>query len=192
MTYLSSVLRLEPPSPPLDDGVVRLEPLTRDDEGEMDAIARDAEVARFTYVPVRPTRGFARSWIERYLQGWEEGALAGFAVRESGGSAFLGFAGVVRFDADGREGEIGFIVAPAARGRGVATRALVLLSSWALQAGLLRVELRIDVENTGSIRVAERAGFVREGVLRSAHFKQGLRSDIAVYSLLPGDVPPAP
>jgi RimJ/RimL family protein N-acetyltransferase len=186
------VLRLEPPSPPLDDGVVRLEPLTLDDEADMDAIARDPDVARFTYVPVAPARDFARSWIERYLRGWEEGALAGFAVRESGGSAFLGFAGVVRLDADGREGEIGFIVAPAARGKGVATRALALLSSWALQAGLLRIELRIDVENSGSIRVAERAGFVRDGVLRSVHFKQGLRSDVAVYSLLPGDVPPAP
>lgn len=159
----------------------------------MDTLARDPEVARFTYVPVPPTEGFARSWIERYLRGWEEGALAGFSVRESGGSTFLGFAGVVRLDPDGREGEIGFIVARAARGRGVATRALPLVSSWALfRVGLLRVELRIDVENTGSIRVAERAGFVREGVLRSAHFKQGLRSDVAVYSLLPGDVPPAP
>ena len=186
------MLRLEPPSPPLDDGVVRLEPLTLDDEADMDAIARDPDVARFTYVPDPLTDGFARSWIERYLRGWEEGALAGFAVRESGGSTFLGFAGVVRLDADGREGEIGFIVAPAARGKGVATRALTLLSSWALQAGLLRVELRIDVENTGSIRVAERAGFVREGVLRSVHFKQGLRSDVAVYSLLPGEVAPAP
>ena len=48
------------------------------------------------------------------------------------------------------------------------------------------------MENTGSIRVAERAGFVREGVLRSAHFKDGLRSDVAVYSLLPGDAPFAP
>jgi RimJ/RimL family protein N-acetyltransferase len=186
------VLRLEPPSPPLDDGVVRLEPLTLDDEADMDAIARDPDVARFTYVPDPPTEGFIRSWIERYLRGWEEGALAGFSVRESDGSAFLGFAGVVRFDADGREGEIGFIVAPAARGRGVATHTLALLSSWALEAGLLRVELRIDVENTGSIRVAERAGFVRDGVLRSAHFKEGRRSDVAVYSLLPGDVPPAP
>jgi RimJ/RimL family protein N-acetyltransferase len=42
--------------------------------------------------------------------------------------------------------------------------------------------LRIEVENEPSIRVAERAGYVREGVLRSVHFKQGLRADIAIYS----------
>jgi RimJ/RimL family protein N-acetyltransferase len=48
--------------------------------------------------------------------------------------------------------------------------------------------LRIEVENEPSICVAERAGFVREGVLRSVHFKQGQRADIAVYSRLATDV----
>lgn len=79
----------------------------------MDALARDPDVARFTCVPVPVTDGFARSWIERYLRGWEDGTLAGFAVRESGGSAFLGFArrgSARRLDADAREGEIGFVV----------------------------------------------------------------------------------
>lgn len=47
------------------------------------------------------------------------------------------------------------------------------------------------MENTGSLRMAERVGFVHEGVLRSMHFKQGRRSDFAVYSLLATEVPPA-
>ena len=50
-----------------------------------------------------------------------------------------------------------------------------------------RVELRIDVENLPSVKVADRAGYVREGVLRSMHFKQGLRADIAIYSRLASD-----
>jgi RimJ/RimL family protein N-acetyltransferase len=49
------------------------------------------------------------------------------------------------------------------------------------------VELRITPDNVPSIRVAERCGFVREGVLRSVHFKEELRSDLAVYSRLPSD-----
>jgi RimJ/RimL family protein N-acetyltransferase len=89
---------------------------------------------------------------------------------------------------DARQGEIGYIVAPAARGRGIAVRAVRLITEWWLQElGLERVELRIEVENEPSIRVAERAGYGHEGVLRSVHFKQGLRADIAVYSRLRTD-----
>jgi RimJ/RimL family protein N-acetyltransferase len=51
-----------------------------------------------------------------------------------------------------------------------------------------RLELRIEVENAASARVAESLGFVHEGVLRSVHFKQGRRIDMAVYSQLPSDV----
>ncbi|HET9937562.1 MAG TPA: GNAT family protein, partial [Gaiella sp.] len=79
-------------------------------------------------------------------------------------------------------------VAPAARCRGIAVRAIGLLTDWCLGAlGVARVELRIDVVNEPSLRVAERLGFVRDGVLRSMHFKDGRRTDLAVYSRLPGD-----
>jgi len=52
---------------------------------------------------------------------------------------------------------------------------------------LLRLELRIDVDNTGSERVAERNGYRREGVLRSKHFKEGLRTDVGIWSRLRDD-----
>jgi RimJ/RimL family protein N-acetyltransferase len=93
---------------------------------------------------------------------------------------------ILRVGQDHREGleaEIGYITAPAARGRGIATRALVLISDWALTVGgLRRVELKIDYENPASQRVAERAGFTREGTLHSVHFKQGRRTDFHVYA----------
>jgi RimJ/RimL family protein N-acetyltransferase len=47
----------------------------------------------------------------------------------------------------------------------------------------------IDVTNEASVRVAERAGYRREGVRRSAYFKVGVRADLAIYSLLPGEFP---
>ena len=101
---------------------------------------------------------------------------------------FLGFTGIVDLDAEARQGEIGYVVAREARGRGVAGRSLRLVTDWALDTlGLQRVELHIDPENEASIRVAERCGYVREGVLRSLHFKEHLRGDTAIYSLLPGD-----
>ena len=185
------VPRLRPPDPPLADGVVRLEPLGPRHLDGMDRLGRDPDTVRFTYVPDAFDERTARAWLDRYVRGWREGTLAGFAVEPVDGDEFLGFIGLVRYDGVGREAEVGYIVAPGARGRGVATRALRLVAEWALDAlGLLRVELRIDLQNTASARVAERLGFVREGILRSVHFKRGRRIDQTVYSLLPGDPRP--
>ncbi len=150
-------------------------------------LALDAETVRFTRVPERRRSDFADRWIGRYAKGWAAGKRAGFAVLSREGE-FLGMAGIVALDLAAREGEIGYIVAPAARGRGVAVRALRLVTGWALDAlGLQRVELWIDVDNQPSISVAERAGYRREGVLRSVHVKDDVRSDQAVYSFLPAD-----
>ena len=182
-------MRLEAPDPPLEDGSIRLAPLGDEHLDGMAALGEDAETARFTYVQVPFDRESARDWLDRYVRGWAEGTLAGFAIEPAGGAGFLGFIALVRFDGEGRQAEIGYIVAAPARGQGVAGRALGLVTEWCMHGlGLERIELRIDVENLPSLRVAERLGYVREGVLRSVHLKQGLRIDQAVYSLLPADV----
>jgi RimJ/RimL family protein N-acetyltransferase len=62
------------------------------------------------------------------------------------------------------------------------------LTRWAFEsAGAQRIVLIIDVENAASERVAERCGYVREGVMRSTHLKQGIRIDAALWSRLPSD-----
>ena len=80
------------------------------------------------------------------------------------------------------------MVAPAARGRGASLRAVELLTRWGFdELGLERLELRIDVTNLASERVAERAGYSQDGVLRNVHFKEGLRSDTGIWSRLSTD-----
>jgi RimJ/RimL family protein N-acetyltransferase len=80
------------------------------------------------------------------------------------------------------------MVAPTARGRGVGTEMLRQLTSWAFaEGGTLRASLLIDVVNVPSQRVAIRAGYTLEGVLRSSYFKQGMRSDVQIWSRLPTD-----
>jgi RimJ/RimL family protein N-acetyltransferase len=84
-------------------------------------------------------------------------------------------------------------VAPSARGRGVATAALRLLTEWAFrELEALRIELLIDHDNDASKRVAERNGYRREGVLRSLHVKQDVRNDVEIWSRLPTDPEPEP
>jgi RimJ/RimL family protein N-acetyltransferase len=94
----------------------------------------------------------------------------------------------VRFD-QRENGEIGYWCSAEARGRGVATRALRLLARYALdELGVGRLELMIDPDNVASRRVAEKAGFVEEGVLRShMSHPDGRRRDSVMYSLLSSD-----
>ena len=179
--------RLAPPAEPLTDGVIRLEPLDERFAVDFEELARDPEVVANTRIPSTVEPGYGETWLARYIDAWREGTRAGFAILDGEGG-FLGFAAIVDFDAEGNQGEIGYVTAREARGKGVAQRALRLVTDWALDdAGLERVELHIDPANPASVRVAEKCGYVREGVLRSLHFKEDLRSDTVIYSLLPGD-----
>ena len=81
------------------------------------------------------------------------------------------------------------MVAPSARGRGLATAALRLVSRWALRdLGVARVQLTTHLDNAASQRAAERAGFQREGVLRSWEELRGRRVDLVMYSLVAADL----
>jgi RimJ/RimL family protein N-acetyltransferase len=180
--------RLTRPDPPLADDAVRLEPLSQADHAEFVPLVGDEAIEAFTRIPSDADAPWVARWIERYENGWEDGSCAGFAIRPARGSTALGFAALVHLDLDAREGEIGYLVLPAARGRGTARRALRLLTGWGFaELGLERLELRIDVANLASERVAERCGYRRDGVLRNMHFKEGRRADTAVWSRLRAD-----
>ncbi len=165
-----------------------LQPLDDHHLPGMREIVADPDALRFTRIPEPAPPGFAATWLARYRDGDER---VGFAI-EDDERVFLGLALAPEIDRHGREVELGYIVHPAARGRGVATQALVLLTRWAFdELGALRAYLFIARENAASLKVAERAGYLREGLLRSVHVKQGLRSDSELWSRLPSDPEPA-
>jgi RimJ/RimL family protein N-acetyltransferase len=176
------------PNPPLADDAIRLEPLTQADAADFVELIKDSDVKRFTLIPSGADGAFVREWLGRYESGWLDGSRAGFSIRGTDDDAFYGFAAIVHLDIEKREAEIGYMVAPTARGRGVSVRAVDLLTRWGFDGlSLERLELLIDVQNVASERVAERAGYQRDGVLRNVHFKEGLRSDTGVWSRLRTD-----
>jgi RimJ/RimL family protein N-acetyltransferase len=147
----------------------------------------DPDVVRFTRIPEPVPPDFARSWLSSYEDARREGTREAFAIVDEEGG-FLGIAVAPRIDRETRTAELGYTTAPAARGRGVATEALRQLTEWALaELEMERLELLISVDNPASKRVAERAGYVREGVLRSLWFKQGRREDTEIWSRLAAD-----
>jgi RimJ/RimL family protein N-acetyltransferase len=181
-----------PPDPPLSDGVVALRPWSRDDVPDL-AGAVDLEIARWLdSVPQPYGEPEARAYVAYAERGWRgRGAETPFAVVDAGTGALLGSCGVHWLDPDQALAEVGYWVRAEARGRGVATRATRLVAGWVL--GTLRYErlqLRADPRNAASCRVAERAGFTHEGVLRSLRWshRQQRRIDVAMYSLLRSEI----
>lgn len=108
-------------------------------------------------------------------------------IATEGGDAPLGGATLHHLDAERAIVEIGYWLVPAARGRGLATRIARLLAVHAFTLGVLRVEAYVNVGNDASDRVLRRAGYTREGVVRSLPKPDGTRVDKTLWSLLPGE-----
>jgi RimJ/RimL family protein N-acetyltransferase len=182
------------PDPPLTDGVVTLRPWREEDVAELVAcLDGEPDVVRWLDAIPQPYReAEASAWVEHASAAWREGTSAPFAVTEAAGGELVGSVGLGWVgDREERVGEVGYWMRKEARGRGLTTRAVRLASRWALrELGCERLQLRADEQNVPSQRVAEKAGFTREGVLRSVHFNPRLdqRVDFVMFSLLPGEL----
>ena len=166
---------------------MRLELLAEHHLGAVAALLDDPDVLRFTRVPEPVPAGFERDWLARYEAARLDGSGEAFAAVDGNG-AFLGLALAPSIDRETGELELGYIVAPSARGRGVATAMLSLLTEWAFESlGAQRIVLIIDVANAASERVARRCGYVCEGIMRSIYLKPGVRVDAGLWSRLPSD-----
>ena len=168
---------------------MRLEPFADEHLPSLDVLLDDPLSLRFTRIPEPPPPGFPRLWLDMYEEARRDGSREAFAALDDDGS-FLGLALAPDFDRAAREVELGYVVVPHARGRGVATAILRALTTWAFEQGALRATLIIGVDNPASARVAEHCGYVFEGVMRSIHFKGEQRMDAALWSRLPSDPRP--
>jgi RimJ/RimL family protein N-acetyltransferase len=182
------------PEPPLSDDVVTLRPWQHDDVAALvECLDGDHEITCWLDMIPQPYReSEARTWVDQATSYWREGSAAPFAVVDVASGQVIGGVGfrwVGEADVDG-VGEVGYWLRRSDRGRGVTTRSVRLISRWAFDAlHCQRLQLRADERNLPSQRVAEKAGFRREGVLRSVHFnaRQNRRVDFVIYSLLPGE-----
>jgi RimJ/RimL family protein N-acetyltransferase len=181
------------PQPVLDAPGLRLRPLTDADVPALTATCRDPETIRWTTVPDPYTERDAAWFVREYAADvWARGTGAVFAVADPAGDGYLGSIDLRISGADPAVADVGFMTAPAARGRGHMTAALGALSRWGLEVvGLDRVEWRAHVGNDASRRVAEKAGFRLEGVARAGIPHRGERRDTWVAALVRADLPPA-
>jgi RimJ/RimL family protein N-acetyltransferase len=155
----------------------------------MASLAGDEEVVRWTEVPPGYTEEDARAWLARMEDERKRGRWVFLAVASADGGEPLGACDLRVLDQDRGVGEIGFWLAAHARGHGIMSRAVRLIARWAFhELGVARVQLLAHPDNEPSIRVAERAGFVREGLLRAYRVAGDAREDRVMFSLLPEEL----
>jgi RimJ/RimL family protein N-acetyltransferase len=106
-------------------------------------------------------------------------------VIQSRDGRLLGGCGLNQIDNENRRANLGYWVRTSAARKGVATSAVRQLVDWAYQnTNLIRLEVVVSSQNPASLRAAEKAGAVREGVLRNRLLLHGQPHDAVVFSFI--------
>ncbi|MGH3739025.1 MAG: GNAT family N-acetyltransferase [Micromonosporaceae bacterium] len=180
------VLRVDSPG-----GPITLRRPTEKDLDAMVASCRDPESVRWTTVPDPYQASNAEWYLAHIADQWGDGAGLHCGLYDDADNYCGSFS--LRLMSDPQIADIGFLVSPWARGKGYATAAVRALCDWGFEhLDLARIEWRAHVGNDASRRVAEKAGFVPEGVERSGVPQRGERRDNWLAALLPTDGYPRP
>ena len=180
-----------PPDQPLSDGNVALRMLRTSDIALLHENLADEAVRTYMSIPLDQTIEGTARYVTTRAKAMAEGADASFAVTDALSGELLGTIGVERSRDDPAIASIGYWLFASARGRGVATRAVRVLTVWAFEAlGLARLQVTVHERNFASQRVAEKNGYLRECVMRSIAEQHGRRVDLIMFARLADD--PAP
>ncbi len=182
--------KLNPPNPPPSDGVVAIRPFRAEDAPAITEACQDPQVSRWIpLIPVPYTEADARRFILLSLQAWSDGSGYEFAIADPATDRYVGSVGI-QPGTNPRRHAIGYMVAPWARGRGVATRGVKLAVRWAFEnLDIERLALWTLPGNVASQRVAEKAGFRWEGLIRNWEAgRDGHPVDVVMYSMTPEDL----
>jgi RimJ/RimL family protein N-acetyltransferase len=173
---------LRAPDPPLSDGAVCLRGWRDADVSDLAAMFDEPEIARWLDVPTPYRHLDALEFLTVQPTLLAHGESLPLAITSPEEQLLGSIALHLRPDA---RGEFGYALASAARGRGVGTRALRLFSRWAFkELDLARLEVLVQPGNGASLRMAERSGYRRDGLLRSYRTFRGRRADFVMLSLL--------
>ncbi|MEU8221320.1 GNAT family protein [Kribbella sp. NPDC048915] len=179
-------------------GDVVLRPFVAADEAAVDRALQDPGILRWTAgtaVISSPADKRARRWLEPRIDSWARGNAV-FAVADAQSDEVLGSVTLRDVHRVPDQAVAAYWVSPAARGRRLGARALDVAARWGFASDglrLHRISLDHSLVNAGSCRVAVRAGFQLEGVLRDYYVEPtGQRHDSHLHARLATDVVPRP
>lgn len=171
------------PDPPPRHGRVLLRAFADRDVPMARELATDPYVPLVGTLPAGASEIEALDWVNRQLRRHPDGIGFSFAIADAVSDLAVGAAGLWCRELAAGRAAAGYSIAESARGQGLAADALMALTGfgWTIPQ-LHRIELHIEEWNTRSIRTAKRAGFLREGLLRSHQEIGGRRRDMLLYA----------
>jgi RimJ/RimL family protein N-acetyltransferase len=165
-----------PPAGPLTDGVVVVRPRQIADLGAITAAGRDPETLRWLDDPPMDAEA-RRTSMSRVEDAWRSGRAAPLTIADAATDRAVGTINV-RFRTDD-VASVAYSVFPSRRGRGIASRAVLLVADWAFRdLGVIRLLLEADAANAASIRVAEKCQFHRTGTRSEARSDGVMRTTV--------------
>lgn len=130
-----------------------------------------------------------RAWVKSRPAEWKKGASYEFAIFDAGDGTIIGGCGLNGISEVGKSANLGYWVRTGYTGKGIAPAATLLLAKWGFEVlNLNRIEILVAVDNTRSLRVAEKAGAKREGILRNRITVRDKAYDAVMHSFIPGEI----
>jgi ribosomal-protein-serine acetyltransferase len=131
----------------------------------------------------------SRTWVESRPAQWEQGTSYDFSMVDPKSGEYLGGCGINDIHGNHEFANLGYWVKTSRTRQGIATQATLLLARFGFQVlRLNRIEIKVDVDNLASQRVAMKAGATREGVARNLMMLYGKPVDMVMFSFIPGDM----
>ncbi len=174
--------------PTLEAQRIALRMLRPGDADEVYAVFSDPHVMRYWSSPPMTEPEQAAGYIEQIHAWFDRRGGMQWGIVERDNDRVIGTVTLCAFSREHRRCDIGYALASAHWHRGLAGEALGLALDFAFDTlGFGRIEADIDPRNAPSIRLVERMGFQREGLLRSRWCIGGEMQDSALYGLLRSD-----
>ena len=175
----------------LSNGIITLRPYQSED------VKETYQAVRESLEDLRPWMNWAHpdyaiyeteAFITKVIQAWEEGTEYTFAITDAQDGRFIGGCGLNHFNPVYGFCNLGYWVRSSRRGHGYAAQAARLAASFGFQQlGLIRAEIVVAEGNNASLRVAEKAGARREGILRNRMTLGNQPVSAVMHSLIPSD-----
>ena len=151
----------------------------------------DELVTRFLPYPTWTTAADAQAWFDRMAALQAAGSTAQYVIEHRGLARVIGSCLLFRHEPASGRAEIGYVLGRAHWGQGLMLEAMRGFVDHAFDTlGLRRLEADVNPLNEASVRLLERLGFVREGLLRQRWVTKGEISDSLLFGLLRGEVRP--
>ena len=176
----------------LTDGKVTLRPYRMNDSPATFQAIKESAAEIGVWLPfAHPDYSLRenRKWLKKRPGDWKKQKGYEFAIFDAKDGTMIGGCGLNGIDHLNRKANLGYWVRTSHTGRGVAPAAAILLAKWGFEVlKLTRIEIMVAVGNERSLRVAEKVGAKREGVLRNRLVIRDIAYDGVMHSLIPGDI----